>query len=267
MAKDNDGYRYLLMCIDVLSKYGRVQILKTKSATAVRDAFATMITDVKPTFVQSDKGTEFLNATFQKLLSDNDIKHYTSENDDLKCAVVERWNRTILERLFRYLTYKNTTRYIDVVQDIVESYNGSFHSSIKMAPADVKVDNDADIRKRLYPPKPKTVKYRFSIDDTVRISGTRRTFEKGYRGNWTHELFKISSRYPTDPPTYGLTDQSGEDIKGKFYTQELQKVKARDVYKIERVIKTRKRKGKTEYFVKWLGYPDKFNSWVTDIIT
>ena len=119
------------MCIDVLGKYGRVRILKTKSAAAVRDAFATMITDVKPTFVQSDKGTEFLNATFQKLLSDNGIKHYTSENDDLKCAVVERWNRTILERLFRYLTYKNTTRYIDIMQDIVESYNRTFHSSIK----------------------------------------------------------------------------------------------------------------------------------------
>jgi len=267
LAKDNDGYRYLLMCIDVLSKFGRVQLLKTKASAAVRDAFAAMIVDVKPTFVQSDKGTEFLNSTFQKLLIDNGIKHYTSENDDLKCAVVERWNRTILERLFRYLTYKNTTRYIDVVKDIVESYNRSFHSCIKMAPVDVTIENESEVRKRLYPPKPKTTKFKFSVSDTVRISGARRIFDKGYRGNWSHEIFKVSARYPTDPVTYSLIDESGEGIRGKFYEPELQKVKAKDVYKIERVIKTRKRKGNTEYFVKWLGYPDKFNSWVTDIIT
>jgi len=225
-----------------------------------------MIADVKPNFVQSDKGTEFLNTTFQKLLSDNDIKHYTSENKDLKCAVVERWNRTILERVFRYLTYKNTSRYIDVIRDIVKSYNNSYHSSIKMAPINVTVQNEGEIRKRLYPPKPKRVRYKFELNDTVRISGARRTFDKGYRGNWSQELFKVSTRYPTEPPTYGLTDQADETIKGKFYAQELQKVKPKDVYKIERVIRTRKRGGKTEYFVKWLGYPDKFNSWVTDII-
>jgi hypothetical protein len=55
----------------------------------------------------------------------------------------------------------------------------------------------------------------------------------------------------------------GEDIKGKFYEQELQKIeKTDDVYKIEKILKTRKRNGRIEYFVKWLGYPEKFNSWV-----
>ena len=135
-----------------------------------------------------------------------------------------------------------------------------------MAPVDVTADNEHIVRERLYPPKPKRVTFKFSLGDTVRLSGTKRLYEKGYRGNWTQELFKISARYPSDPPTYGLKDQSGEDIKDKFYAQELQKVKQKDIYKVERVIKTRKRRGKTEYFVKWLGYPDKFNSWVTDII-
>ena len=71
-------------------------------------------------------------------------------------------------------------------------------------------------------------------------------------------------RYPTDPPTYGLTDYEGEKIRGKFYAEELQKV-VKDIFRIEKVLKTRKRLGKTEYFVSWLGYPAKFNSWVTDI--
>ncbi len=76
------------------------------------------------------------------------------------------------------------------------------------------------------------------------------------------------ARISTDPATYEIVDYDGERIAGKFYTQELQKVSvtANDLYTIERVIKTRRRVGVTEHFVKWVGYPDKFNSWVTDII-
>ena len=267
LAKDNDGYRYLLMCIDVLSKVGRVRPLKNKSAVSVRDAFAIMIDDVKPTLLQSDKGTEFINSTFQKLLRDNDIRHYTSENDDIKCAVVERWNRTILDRIHRYMTYRNTTRYIDALKGVVTSYNETYHTAIKMIPTDVTARNEAIVRRRLFPPKPKRLSWKFDVGDTVRISGTRRVFNKGYRGNWSEEHFKVVDRYATDPPTYGLQDLMKEPIKGKFYREELQKVADKDVFKVEKVLRTKTRSGRTEFYVKWLGYPDKFNSWVSDIIT
>jgi hypothetical protein len=93
-------------------------------------------------------------------------------------------------------------------------------------------------------------------------------FQKGYIPNWTEEIFTIVDRYPTHPVTYGLADLTGEHISGKFYEQEIQKVTKTDddVYEVEKVLKTRKRGGKVEYFVKWRGYPDKFNSWVTDVI-
>ena len=253
------------MCIDVFSKYGQIAVLKSKKAEDVRDAFASMITVRKPTYVQSDKGSEFNNAVFQKLLRENDIKFYTSENDDLKATVVERWIRTMMSRLHRYFTSKNTHHYTDVIQDLVTSYNASYHSSIKTAPDKVNVQNESKIRRVLYKPKStKKIKWKFQVGDTVRISGTRRAFQKGYRENWTEEVFKVHDRYPTDPPTYGLTDYGGEKIKGKFYTEELQKV-VKDVFRVEKVLKTRRRAGKIEYFVKWLGYPIKFNSWVTDI--
>ena len=81
------------------------------------------------------------------------------------------------------------------------------------------------------------------------------------------EIFTIASRYPSDPPTYILQDLLGEKIKGKFYEQEIQPIthKKDDIYIIERVIKTRRRGNRTEYFVKWRNYPDKFNSWVDNI--
>ena len=96
----------------------------------------------------------------------------------------------------------------------------------------------------------------------------KHVFKKGYVEGWTDEIFTVSTRYPTDPATYGVKDYDGEDIKGKFYEQELQKMtKQDDVYEIEEVVKTRKRAGKVEYLVKLKGYPSKFNSWVDAITT
>jgi hypothetical protein len=254
-----------LTCVDVFSKFARVALLKTKGAVTVRDAFAGMLQDKKPRLLQTDKRTEFLNSTFQKLLTDNNIKHYTSENDDIKCAIVERWHRTILGKLYRYFTYKNTTRYTDVIQDLVKSYNETTHSSIKVAPFDVSEHNESKIRQILYRRNIKKKKASFDVGDTVRISGARsRWFTKGYRDRWTEEIFKVVQVYDTSPITYGLTDYADEPIKGTFYKEELQKV-IKEVFRIEKVLKTRRRAGKTEYFVKWLGYPEKFNSWTNHI--
>jgi hypothetical protein len=238
-------------------------MLKNKMAATVTEAFLTMIGTHTPRYLQSDKGTEFLNSTFQHMLSDHDIKHYTSENDDIKCAVVERWHRTILAKLYRYFTYKNTTRYVEVLQDLVKSYNDTTHSTIKVAPNDVDEHNESEVRERLLSfSKPRPIQLK--VGDTVRISGARRAFAKGYRDKWTEEIFKIVKIYNTNPVTFGLTDYEGEVIKGKFYTEELQRV-VKEVFRIEKVLRTRQLAGKTEYYVKWLGYPDKFNSWVDDI--
>lgn len=265
LSNQNDGCRYLLTCIDVLSKYAWAIPLKNKRALTVANAFSKIITYRKPVHLQTDKGSEFLNATFQKLLKDNGIKFYTTENDDIKAAVVERFNRTLKTKMWKYFTYKNTLRYTDVLDDLLRSYNDTFHSSIKMAPSEVNPQNESEVCRRLFPPK-KPTKYKLNIDDKVRISKARREFKKGYLPNWSDEIFKVIARYPSDPPTYEIVDYDGEKLKGKFYDFELQKiVKRDDVYKIEKILKTRKKGKKKEYFVKWTGYPDKFNSWVSDI--
>ena len=75
--------------------------------------------------VQSDKGTEFLNSTFQTMLYRRSIKFYTSENEDLKAAVVERFNRNLKEKMFRYFTHKNTRRYLDALDILYHRQHGS----------------------------------------------------------------------------------------------------------------------------------------------
>jgi hypothetical protein len=262
IAGYNDGFRYLLTCIDVFSKFAFAIPIKNKTGTTLTEAFERILQERKCNMLQTDKGTEFLNHIFQAMLKKNNIHFYTSENEDIKAAVVERFNRTLKTKMWKYFTYKNTLKYIDILDDLLHSYNNTYHSSIRMAPSQVDPSNADIILKRLYPIKPKP-KWKYVVGDRVRICKAKRVFKKGYLPNWTDEIFTIARRYPTHPVTYGLDDYDGESIKGKFYEFEIQKiVKEDDVYDVEKILKTRKRRGKTEYFVKWKGYPDKFNSWI-----
>src|SRR6266516_4532136 len=263
LSSYNDGFKYLLTCIDCFSRYAWVVPIRNKRSSSVTDAFASILDLRRPTYVQSDKGSEFLNSSFQSMLKDNDILFYTSKNDDIKCALVERYNRTLKTRMWRYFTYANTLRYVDVLPSLVKSYNETEHGSIKIAPYLVTIHNERELRERTVEAK---VEPKLSVGDWVRISETRRTFKKGYLPAWTRELFKIVRVFSTNPVTYNICDSLDEPIEGKFYEEELQKVKPDDVFKIEKVVKTRKIHGKTQYFVRWLGYPQKFDSWVDKLI-
>jgi hypothetical protein len=215
LSSYNSGHRYLLMCIDVFSKFAWCVPLKTKAGREVTDAMESILQERQCALLQSDKGTEFLNNTFQQMLRRYGIKFYTSENDDIKAAVCERLNRTIKEKMWRYFTHNNTRRYLDVLQDIIHSYNNTRHRSIGIAPSQVDSSNEQMVRDKLYPPKPKTYHYKFDVGDTVRISVKRQPFDKSYTGNWSEELFKIHYRYETVPVTYGLNDLAGESMNCK----------------------------------------------------
>jgi hypothetical protein len=164
------------------------------------------------------------------------------------------------------MTHHRTNRWIDALDDVVKSYNSSYHRSIETAPNDVTLGNVEEIARRLYLPKP-PLRYKYDVGDRVRITKYKHVFQKGYLPNWTHEVFEICERYPTYPVTYGLRDLTGESIKGKFYEQEIQRVEKRDddLFEIEKILKTRKRGSRVEYYVKWKGYPEKFNSWTSDL--
>ena len=133
-------------------------------------------------------------------------------------------------------------------------------------PADVTVDNEKQVWHTLYDDhdEVKHVQYKFNIGDQVRISKIKRTFEKGYLPNFSKEIFTVSKQIPRDPPVYRLKDYDGEELKGTFYEKELQNViKPDDVYEVEKILKKRGRGRNVQYLVKWLGYPNKFNSWVS----
>ena len=259
LVKENDGIEYLLFVIDIFSKYGWIIPLKKKDSKTVAEAFKTILKEGrKPEKLWTDKGTEF-KKKFNDLLKTYNIELYHTENEE-KSSIVERWIRTMKDKIWKYFTDSRTIRYIDVLPDLLEDYNNTVHSSTEFTPVEAsKNKNELAVWRNLYPDRHKISRLtpKFSVGDEVRISKKKTTFKKGYTSRWTEEIFTIKEIRDTNPITYILEDLQGEEIKGTFYEPELQKSK-QQIYRIEKVIE--EENGKS--LVKWKGYNDKFNSWV-----
>ena len=163
--------------------------------------------------------------------------------------------------MFKCFTANSTRKYTDILDELVNKYNNTYHSSIKMTPVEAislaKSGYENKIYKNLYKLFPIIKEPKYSVGDRVKISRKKGKFEKGYTCNWFEEVFTISKIQLTDPITYKITDYNNDDIQGTFYEQELQLTK-QEAYRIEKVLKRQKNK----YLVKWVGYPDSFNSWI-----
>ena len=262
LKEENDGYVFLLLVIDTFSKYGWIIPLKNKSAKTMVKAFKSIFKEGrKPKKLWTDKGREFYNKDVKDLLKSNLIDLYSTENEE-KSSIVERWIRTMKDKMWKYFTDSRTYTYMDVLPDLLEDYNKSVHSSTEFTPIDAsKKKNELAVWRNLYPDRHKISRLtpKFSVGDEVRISKKKKVFEKGYTTRWTEEIFTIKEIRDTNPITYILEDLQGEEIKGTFYEPELQKSK-QQISRIEKVIE--EKKGKS--FVKWKGYSDKFNSWVNN---
>lgn len=269
LKQHNDGHRFLLFVIDTFSKYGWVRAIKNKAGPTLVAAMESVLdtSDRRPLHLHSDKGSEFVNRHFKSLMADRNINFYTSQNEETKAAIVERLQRTFKTKLFRYFTANNSLRYLDVIQDVMHSYNHTKHRSIGLPPTEVTRDTEDRVRRRLCKTWSigKTRRRKdLDVGDNVRISIARRPFRKGYLPQWTEEIFFVREKLSTKPVTYRLEDYNKEVLKGTFYREELQRLSKRAdrVYRVEKVLKTRTRGGRKQHFVKWFGYPKHFNSWI-----
>lgn len=268
LAKENKNHKYILTCIDVLSRYAFAVPIKTKSGADVAAGLRLIFKKHKriPKKLQSDNGREYYNANVKKLCKQHDIIHFSSMSQT-KCALVERFQRTLMTKLYRYFTAKNTLKYIDVLEALIKSYNNKYHRTLGMAPVEVTKKNVKAVFQHLYGSvlNKKVQRFRFQIGDLVRISKHKRLFTKGYLRNFTDEYFKVIDRVPSYPVTYRLSDLKDNVIGGIFYQAELQRVRILDpenkAYKIE-ILKTRNRGKNTQYLVHYVGWPKEFDEWV-----
>jgi len=275
VVRDNDRFRYLLTVIDCFSKYAWAIPLKKKDSLTTVEAFKQLFRESKPRVpqrLQTDKGKEFLNTPVQNYLKNKNVHHFVTQNET-KAAMVERFNRTLKIRMWRYFTANNTQRYIDVLPSLLSAYNNSVHRTIGMKPVDVTQKDVKRIWHKVYGdtfagPAIKEKKDA-KVGSTIRISKTKNLFDKGYLANFTDELFKITDilkhRHPHT--VYKAEDTMGEEIAGTFYDKEFQVIdpkRASESFVIEKILKKDTKQGVPSTFVKWKGHPAKYNSWIPD---
>lgn len=260
-SKINKGFRYILVLINVFSKYLWAFPLKSKTGKEVANVIENVF-KVKKNVVknlQTDMGKEFYNSDFKKLMVKYNINHYSTYSVK-KASVVERVNRTLKNMMWEEFSYQGNYKWLAILPELVKKYNQKIHRTIGMKPAEVNSRNEKEILETAYTHKkirdPKFEK--FKLGDFVRISKYREAFDKGYTPNWSNEIFKITKIQNTFPVTYILSDNKNEMVQGGFYKEDLQKVKYSDVYLVERILR---RKGNRLY-IKWLGLDNSQNSWI-----
>lgn len=255
-AKVNRGMRYILTMLNCFTKFAFAIPLKNKTGVEVAKALEPILKKHKMKNFQTDQGKEWFNTHVGKLMKKYNINHYATYSD-LKASIVERLNRTLKEKMWTKFTAKGSYEWLSVLPEIMKQYNSTKHSTIGMKPKDVRQKHVKSILTRL-DSKLKKPTPKFKVGDKVRISKYKRTFSKGYLGNWTNEIFTVYAVKPTRPVTYILQDFKGEVLKGGFYEQELSASKTGEIYLVDKVLR---RKGK-KLLVRWRGFDKKHDSWV-----
>ena len=261
-AKSNKGYKYLMTVINAFSKFAYAIPLKTKTGVEVARALETILTKNKMKYLQTDKGKEYYNTAVQALLKRYAVKHYSTYSEK-KASIVERFNRTLKNRMYRAFSEQGHYRWLTLLPELVNEYNNSVHRTIGMKPRQVNTSNERIVLERIRNTGSrirgrKSRRGKFKVGDRVRVSKYKMTFAKGYTPNWTNEIFTVHSVQPTLPVTYLLKDHTGEVLAGGFYEHELSKTSVGDVYLVEKILQ---RKG-DRVRVRWLGFDGKHDSWI-----
>ena len=227
----NNEIKYLLCAIDIFTRFAFVEPLIDKTAQSFMEGFKSIIKRARkcPKRILADKGGEIKNRIFQDYCKQNNILLIHSENLN-HAPFVERFNRTLKNIMFRYMTHFDTKKYIDVLSLLVYGYNHRKHRMIGMTPAEAeKPGRTSAIRKiqEKHYAKVKRIKPKFKAGQTVRISKFKDHFDRGFTQQFQEEVFKIKSVSTKLPiPTYELqTLDEQETLIGNFYANELTKVK------------------------------------------
>lgn len=273
ISKKNKGANFALVAIDVLSKRVFCVPIKSKRSTDMVNAFKDLFSQMpmKPIRIFSDKGKEFTNSELKNFFKEEGVEKYTANSTTVKASLAERAIRNIKQRLYRYMSEKQTLEWISALPMIIDGINKSKSRVHGMRPIDVNFDNAQEVWEKIYGPKsnlirPAIKKYpRYMKDDFVRMSRNKGVFHKGYYPSWSDEILEIEKVKRQNPIRYKVRDDKGELFDGYFYEPDLQKVKKDEstTYRIEKILRKKKDKdGNILYLVKFFDYPNP--EWIKD---
>lgn len=289
-ADKNDGAKWMLLIVDGFTRYAYGRALTSKEGGVVFSALEDILKEashrrhnngqgavvVTPEDLYLDEGREFDNKWFRNWCKATGATMYHTHGEQ-KCSIIERFNRTLKTEMWRRFTEKNTRKWIDMLPELLSWYNHKKHSTLKMSPEEASLPaNKAKVALRVSDPsggKPPAIDNRvaaFKLGDKVRIARVRGIFEKKYLPGWSTEIFTVTTIIRPDniddPLMYGLTDWRGEEIRGGFYAQEMQKVspKISDIRLVEKVLGRKTVKGVKMVHVKWLGIDARHSQWIPE---
>lgn len=251
---ENKGYKYILCIINCFTKFTWAIPLKSKRDEEVALSAGRIFIDRRPNLLHVDRGKEFYNKHFRNLIKKCDIKLYSTYST-VKACVVERFNRTLKEKMFTQFTARGSPEWVSILLGLMNNYNNSKHRTIGVSPVQADADPSSVKIKRC---AIKRRKIRFSVGDKVRISTHKGVFTKGYLPNWSSEIFTVIKVNKTSPTTFVLEDCTSERIAGGFYAEEIYKTNHPDDFLVEKIIRVRGGR----VFVKWLGFDSSHNSWI-----
>ena len=289
VAKYNDGFRYILVLMDMFSRKVFLKPLKNKTGANVSSVIDEYL-HLAPGYshINCDEGKEFVNSACQKIYDKYNVTRYNVFNRKFKCSLVERFIRTLKGFLFRHFTYKNTYYFLDVLPKFQKIYNSTPHKGLGYkTPDEVHSLTDLnDIKIQEIVQLDQKIKNYGSINKTktnfensskkalkvgsharILLNASERVFGKSYEKIFSDEIFTIRKVDKTLPISYWLEDLNGNPINGVCYREELKPVELPKTYYVEKVLGTRKdsKSGRTQYLVRWAGYSDDFNSYVDEI--
>ena len=271
IKNQNDNVRYLLLIIDVFSRKVWMYPLvnKTKEAMVSKLTHWLAHLDRKPVAFSTDGGTEFWNRPVSTLLRSNNVDQQLAIGTS-KASYAERANKTLQILIYKYLTDQETLRYVDVLDQLVSTYNKRGHRSLaQLSPNEADLARNQrrirDIHMQRYA-KVKRKKPTFKLGDMVRIKteskqivSSRRAYAEQYHGEY-YLIERINRRLPI--PLYYLRGMDdGVRIDGGFYANELSKVRG-DVFKIERVLQRRGAGRRLQLKVRWKYFGPRWDQWI-----
>lgn len=271
IVKENKGFAYILVVQDIFSRKIWTQPLKTKKADELVTHIDKILKQLQP-FQRNarfviDRGTEYLNKTVRQILRKYRLN--ISHPSDGHASHVERSIFSLQRILYQQMNADgNSLKWIDKLADAENIMNTRYHRIIRMSPNSAEKAKNADkvneamaiYRQKAFQKRKSTKK--LNIGDSVRIHKWKNKFSRGYQQNFSTEIFQIKKVLDHLPITmYQLVDLKNEPVDGNFYIEELSVVKG-DTYIVEKILKHKTQNKKKWYFVKWEGFPEKYNSWV-----
>lgn len=273
LAHSNNGFRYILLGVDVLSRMIFVCPVKRKISSHMQPAFNKLFEQAgtRPWRLFTDSGTEFESKAMHEYYRNADIMKLKAEtNPESHAGIAERAIRTLKSRLYKFMEEKRTQRWIDVVDSIANAINRSVCRSTGMRPVDVTYKNAQQLYIKLYgnPLEDRFFKSRplYKVGDVVRIKIWKTAFGKGYKPNFSEKLYFINGVREGEPPVYSIKNQEGEILRGRYYEAELSKtIKGPEVlHLIEKVLQSKLIEGVRHYKIRWKDLSERHDSWITE---